>query len=134
MFSFHTSLKLQASPFIELMYRYWASSLKKLWDFNVSTSCTRTRMCHGSKVSNIKKFHHYLWNWLRNFIIICGINWEISLFSVESIEKFYLYPWHPITGWPLLLSNSFLQMSLLQRRTMHCGTKKRNLSWQMCQR
>ena len=83
---------------------------------------------------NIEKFHHYLWNWLRNFIIICGIDWEISLLSAESIEKFHHYLWHPITGWPLLPLNSFLQMSLLQRRTMHCGTKKRNLSWQMCQR
>ena len=35
----------------------------------------------------IEKFHHHLWNRLRNFIIICRIHWEISSLSLASNHR-----------------------------------------------
>ena len=35
----------------------------------------------------IEKFHHHLWNQLRNFNFFCGIHWEISSLSLASNHR-----------------------------------------------
>ena len=40
---------------------------------------------------------------IENFIIIYGIDWEISSSSVESIEKFHYFLWNPLRNFIFIL-------------------------------